>query len=124
MHKRVTVLCVCVCVCEESTALEHRFYDKVSIAADCLLRFQNFPLIELSDVSFTSYRSFCSSITVAALFLNHVLIQATACSCAAPPLKRMHKTDSIWSAPYATWCFLNLLLLLEDCCCARYSFFT
>ena len=58
MRKRFTVLCVCVCVCEESTALEHRFYDKVSIAADCLLRFQDFQLTELSDVvSFMSHFS-------------------------------------------------------------------
>ena len=82
MRKRVMVLtlcvCVLVCVCEESTALEHRFYNKVSIAADCLLRFQDFQLTELSDVvSFMSYRSFCSSLTVAAIFLNHILIRAT-----------------------------------------------
>ena len=77
MRKRVTELTLCVCVCEVSTALEHRFYDKVSIAADCSLCFQDFQLIELSDVSFTSYRSFHSSFTVVAIFLNHVLIRAT-----------------------------------------------
>ena len=50
MCKRVTVLTLCVCVSEASTVLEHRFYDNVNIAADCLLRFQDFQLTELSDV--------------------------------------------------------------------------
>ena len=104
-----TYFVVCVSVCEESTASEHRFYDKVSIVADCSLRFQDFQLTELSDVSFTSYRSFCSFFTVVAIFLNHALIWATMRGHAVPPFKRMHKADSIWSAPYATWCFLNLL---------------
>ena len=90
------LLCVCVCllvcvyVCEESTALKHRFYDKVSIAADCLLHFQDFQLTELSDVVyFTSWRSFRSSFMVVAIFLNHILIWAIVCGCAAPPLKHM-----------------------------------
>ena len=122
------MLCVCVCVCEESTDLVHRFYDKVSIAADCSLRFQDFQLTELSNVSFTSYRSFRSSFMVAAVFLNHVLIQATARArlrrAASQAHVRTPKVDSIWSAPYATWCFLNLLFLLEDRCCAPHSLFT
>ena len=75
MRKRANYGTYFVCVREESTALEHRFYDKVSIAADCSLHFQDFQLTELSDVvSFMSYRSFRSSFAVATTFLNHVLI--------------------------------------------------
>ena len=74
---RYLLLCVCVCVyvcvCEESTALQHRFYDEVrSIAPDCSLRFQDFQLTELSDViSFTSYRYFRSSSMIAANFTTY-----------------------------------------------------
>ena len=47
LSAQVTVLCECVCVCDESTALEHRFYDKVSIAADFFATFARFPTYKI-----------------------------------------------------------------------------
>ena len=105
---------MCVYVCEESTALEHRFYDKVNIAADCSLCFQDFQLTELSDiVSFMCYRSFHSSFTVAAIFLNHVLIQVTARCRATPPLKRMHEGRFNMEYTICHMVFLEFALLIR-----------
>ena len=68
----VLTVCVCVCVCVASIAQEQSLYDKLSIAADFSLRFQDFQLTELSEVvSFTSYRPFRTFFEVATIFFLH-----------------------------------------------------
>ena len=77
MHKRDNYGTLCVCECVESTAQEQSLYDKLSIAADVSLHFQDFQLTELSEVvSFTSYRPFRSFFEVVAILFHNELPRA------------------------------------------------
>ena len=88
-------VCVCVSVCVESTAQEQILYNKLSIAADFLIRFRDFQLTELSEVvSFTSNRPFRSLFEAAAIFLHDELPRTMYSVRARASLIR-----SIWSAP-------------------------